>query len=356
MMVEHRPTLESLAAELGVSRQTISNAINRPDVVAPETLARVRARIEASGYAPSRAARQLRTARSRTIGFRIMPVHDGINGHILSLFLHELVEQAARDGYHLAVFAADDDDAEIAVYERMLASREIDGVVLTSTHSDDKRVEWLLAADLPFVAFGRPWSEDDDAAQHDWVDVDGAAGTHAVTTELAARGHTRIGYISWPYEAGVSADRYAGWRHAMAETGILPEPAVDELVRYCPDISAEGMHAAIDLIDSGATALVCASDTLAIGALGALGALGSGQPGPIGTDAVVGFDDTPVARALGLSSVTQPIVAAARKAMATLLARLAGESAPSHVLLPPTPVFRDREPSTLIAEQSLHRR
>lgn len=347
MSAHTRPTLESLATELGVSRQTISNAINRPEVVAPATLERVQARIAATGYVPSRAARQLRTERSHTLGFRVMPSFDGINGHILSAFLHELVEEAGRQGYHLAAFSATDDADETVMYQRMFAARGIDGVVLTGTHEQDKRIDWLVEQGYPFVSFGRPWTGSDATAPHDWVDVDGAHGTYEATLALHAQGHRHIGYLTFPPLPGVPEDRYSGWQHAAAAL-----PGMDPLlVVEAADTSAAGMRGALELLDRGADAIVCASDTLALGALSAL------QTRRAATDAagaVVGFDDTPAARAIGLSSVRQPIVDAARTSLHLLLSRLAGRTDAEHVLLPPEVVLRDRDPMTLLAEQSLH--
>lgn len=114
MDARQRPTLESLAAELGVSHQTVSNVLNRPSVVAEPTRERVTAAIDAAGYVPSRAGRDLRTQRSRAIGIRLMPTFDGINGHIGDMFLHELAEHAHRSEYRLALFAAASEDEEIA--------------------------------------------------------------------------------------------------------------------------------------------------------------------------------------------------------------------------------------------------
>lgn len=342
-----RPTLESLAAELGVSRQTVSNVINRPERVAPATLERVRAAVEAAGYVPTLAARQLRTARSHALAFRLMPTFDGINGHILDAFLHELADHARRAGYSLALFSAEDEDDEMETYERMVAARSIDGVVLTSTHLDDPRPDHLLALGIPFVAFGRPWSVTADPfdAPFDWVDVDGAAGTEAVTRRLVEEGHRRIGYISWPLEPGVGCDRWDGWRRAVDESGL----ATEELAVYCPDGADQGRQAAHTLLARGATALVCASDTLALGAARAVSDLGGGR-------VVVGFDNTPVARELSLNSVVQPVAEAARTALGLLLRRIDGDQESRHVLLPPTPVFRDRTLSGLMAEPEHHQR
>jgi DNA-binding LacI/PurR family transcriptional regulator len=337
-----RPTLESLATELGVSRQTVWNVLNRPSVVAEPTRERVAAAISAAGYVPSRAGRHLRTQRSHAVGIRLMPTFDGINGHIGDTFLHELAEHAHRSDYRLALFAAANEDEEIATYARMRAANEIDGVVLTSTTIDDGRVDWLVSHDVPFVSFGRPWSRTADPADapHDWVDVDGAAGTDAVTRRLQEHGHVRIGYLSWPAQPDVGGDRLAGWQRAMRAR--FGDPDLDALSAECSDDVTDARRAADDLLDRGATALVCASDTLALGAHAAVDARGSATPHV----PIVGFDDTPVARALGLSSVAQPIVRAARTSVALLVRRLAEQRPPEHVLLRPSPVYRDSEIAT----------
>lgn len=335
-----RPTLESLAAELGVSRQTVSNVLNRPSVVAEPTRERVAAAIRAAGYVPSRAGRHLRTQRSHTIGIRLMPTFDGINGHIGDMFLHELAEHAHRSDYRLALFAAGSDDEEIATYARMRAANEIDAVVLTSTVIEDARIAWLVEHGVPFVSFGRPWSRktDPDAATHDWVDVDGASGTEAVTRHLRALGHVRIGYLSWPAQPDVSGDRLAGWQRAMRE--VVAEPT--SLSAECSDDVTDARRAAGELLERDVTAIVCASDTLALGAHAAVDARGTDAPHV----PIVGFDDTPVARALGLSSVAQPVVRAARTSVSLLVNRLAETGPPQHVLLRPSPVYRDSEIAT----------
>jgi len=358
-MPVQRPTLESLAAELGVSRQTVWNVRNRPSVVAAPTRERVGAAIEAAGYVPSSAGRHLRTQRSHAIGIRLMPNFDGINGNILDNFLHELAEHARRSDYRLALFAAASDADEIATYARMRAANEIDGVVLTSTIIDDPRIAWLTANGVPFVSFGRPWSRtvDPAAAPHDWVDVDGAAGTEEVTRRLLEIGHRRIGYLSWPAQPDVSGDRLAGWQSAMREAfgGDLD---LAELSAECSNDVADARSAAAELLDRGATAFVCASDTLALGARAVVDARGPGAPHV----PVIGFDDTPVARALGLSSVAQPIVRAARTTVSLLVSQLTEPRPPEHVLLRPSPVFRDSEiaapalsePTGTIHEENTH--
>lgn len=323
-------TITDVAKAAGVSRQTVSNALNSPEVVREETLKHVLEVIERLGYRANQAARQMRTGRSRLIAIGIEPDGDGISGSWADRFLHSLSETAAQEGYRILLYTAADDDSEIATYEDLLGAYKPDAFVLTATHHDDLRASWLLERGLPFVAFGRPWSDLPDA-RHPWVDVDGAAGTEAATRHLLAAGHRRIGFIGWPPGSGVGDDRREGWARALSGQDL------SGLQRAVEDGIAAGESAALDLLaaDPGVTALVCASDSLALGALQAR------EPGrPV---AVIGFDDTPAARAVGLTSVHQPLGEAAAACVELLARALESPDAgpPSaHVLLAPTLTIR----------------
>ena len=347
--MERRPTLETVAELAAVSRQTVSNVLNAPHLVRPETIARVRAVIDELGYRPHGAARQLRTRRSHVIGLRLEHTVDGINGAVLDRFLHSLTELAQVRGYRTMLFTAPDDADEIVQYAELLDVLEVDAFVLTSTHAGDERTRRLADHDVPFVTFGRPWDPDDAQPDHPWVDVDGAAGTRSAVEHLQELGHTDIAFIGWPAGSGVGDDRRAGWRRAMVAAGH-PQHALDALDVSVPDGVAQGAEATARLLAMASpTAFVCASDSLALGALAATRPSGMAAPvSPQAAPAVVGFDDTPVARAVGLSSVAQPLTEAADRALALLLNQVDGPRAvplpggpDHHVLLAPSLVVRD---------------
>jgi DNA-binding LacI/PurR family transcriptional regulator len=299
-------TIATVARHANVSRQTVSNVLNAPDMVRDETRARVIAAIEKLGYRTNLAARQMRTGRSRLIGVRIDPVRNGIEAAVLDRFLHGLTETAAPAGYRIVLYTAADDDAEIATYDELLATYALDGFVLTQTHYHDARTAWLLAHDVPFTTFGRPWGAQQ---RHSWVDVDGAAGTAAATEHLITAGHRRIAFLGWPPGSGVGDDRRSGWATAMAAHGL----DFDGLARHALDGIAEGERLARDLLaePDPPSAFVCASDPLAIGAWRA----GELRAGGL---AAIGFDDTPMAQAAGLSSVRQPLAEVATECIRTL--------------------------------------
>lgn len=313
-----KPTLQSLASSLGVSRQTISNVLNNPQIVQASTRDRVLAEIRSSGYRPSAAARSLRSRRSQVIGLRVRPAVDGINGSVMDAFLHALVECAQRRDHRLLLITASGDEQETSEQAALHTTGAIDGCVLTDTHLDDPRPAALTAAGVPFVAFGRPWQN--KPAAHSWIDIDGAAGTRLATEHLLELGHRRIAFLGWPEGSGVGDDRRAGWRQVMTDSGVTAEDLVGgALDQRTADGVVEGTQAMERARGVGATAAVCASDSLAVGASTLLRRATSAETA---RTAVVGFDDTPVAAALGLSSVRQPVAAAASRVVDLLIDRL----------------------------------
>ena len=294
------PTLADVAERAGVSRQTVSNALNNPDLLRPGTLDRVRAAVEEMGYSPNRAARNLRTRTSSLIGLRFSAAQEGTANAMMDRFVHSLVEASEQAGYHVLLFPADDEDT-VRGYDNLLRSTAVDAFVVTDTYLGNPQAAWLTEQRAPFVAFGRPWGDDD--ASHSWVDVDGAAGTRLATEHLLERGHTRIAWIGWRRDHPIGEDRRAGWSRTMRERD-LPTTGLASRVE---DTVQSGAEAAAVLLDESApTAFVCASDTLAMGVLHTLWIR---QLAP-GTDiAVVGFDDSQVAQVypVGLTSVRQPL-------------------------------------------------
>ncbi|WEK61171.1 MAG: LacI family DNA-binding transcriptional regulator [Candidatus Microbacterium colombiense] len=288
------PTVEDVAARAGVSRQTVSNVLNTPDIVRPATRERVIAAIDELGYRRHAAARRLRLRRSSAIGIRLDPYLGGISGVVLDRFVHAITERASERGMRMLVYAARSPEEEIARLSELWEGSEIDAAIITGTMRDDPRVRSLDADGLPFISFGRPWGEDDIAdPRHLWVDVDGASGTRAATAHALTRG-SNVAFLGWPAGSGTGDDRERGWREAMAAAGAHGE-------RFTAEEGVPRGRAAMEAALAGGTppdALVCASDSLAVGALLAIAAAGLSLP-------VIGFDNTPTAEALGFSSVEQ---------------------------------------------------
>jgi DNA-binding LacI/PurR family transcriptional regulator len=297
-----RPTLETVAREAAVSRQTVSNVLHAPHRVSDETRRRVEAVIARTGYRPVRAAQTLRTRRSFLIAVGLQTLAEDA-GEVEHGFLHALTDRAQLRGYRTLLYTAENDDAEIGTYESLLSEYDLDGFVLTGTHTGDKRTAWLDQREIPFVTFGRPWGA---ASSHPWVDVDGASGVRAATGHLIGLGHRSIAFLGWPEGSGVGEDRRAGWEAACREAALR----TDGLALRMINSFAAGRSACAELLlaPSPPTGFVCVSDVIALGAWSELTARGLA---PGSAAAVIGFDDSAAAALTGLSSVSQPLAGVA---------------------------------------------
>jgi DNA-binding LacI/PurR family transcriptional regulator len=297
MAAEKIATIEDVAREAGVSRQTVSNVINAPSKVREPTRQKVHVAIEALGYSPNAGARRLRTQRTSTIGVRLDAFSGGISGVVLDRFVHALTEHASTRGLRVLLYAARTVDEELRHINDFANGGEVDAIILTGTAPGDPRAARLRERGIPFAAFGRPWGAHElENADHPWVDIDGADGTRAATEHLRDCAGERIAFLGWPADSGTGDDRERGWRETIGpRAGDRSAPRL-----VSPGGVAEAQVAVRELLqDNPVDGLVCASDALAIGAH--LAAVQAGRPDL----EIVGFDNTAAAEALGLSSVEQ---------------------------------------------------
>ncbi len=341
------PTLSTVAEVAGVSRQTVSNALNSPHLLRPETLERVRSAIDSLGYSPNRAARSLRTRSSHLIGLRVDRVAEGTANATMDRFLHSLVESTRDVGYHVLLFSGADTGTDtgtdtgpdrapdgqhraIAGYDDLLRSTAVDAFVITDTYRGNPQAGWLERRGAPFVAFGRPWGE--PAARHPWVDVDGRTGVMLAVDHLVARGHQRIAWVGWQKTSFIGEDRRTGWVDAMHGHG-LPTSRLSARGDDTLDFGRRAAHALCE--KEAPTAFVCVSDTVAMGVMHAL----ADRSLVVGRDvAVVGFDDSIAAQCVpsGLTSVRQPLEQVAVEIVG-LLGKLLGHKPidePGRLLVP----------------------
>ncbi len=327
------PTLATVAAEAGVSRQTVSNALNSPELLRPDTLVRVQEAIARLGYSPNRAARSLRTRSSHLVGLRVVPAVEDSANALMDRFVHSLVESTGVAGYHVLLFTGEEDDGGTDPYDALLRSAAVDAFVLTDTFRENPQAARLTRRGVPFVAFGRPWG--DARARHPWVDVDGRAGVTLAVEHLVSRGHTRVAWVGWQKGSLIGEDRRSGWVDRMHECGLstsrLSARGEDTL-----DFGARAARALLDVSpEDRPTAFLCASDTLAMGVVRAMDGLGL-RPGR--DLAVVGFDDSIAAQVCtpALTSVRQPLEEVAVEVVRCLGELLAHRpvASPGRVLVP----------------------
>ena len=336
-----RATLVDVALAARVSRQTVSNVMNNPGRVSPETTARVRSEIDRLSFRPNLAARSLRQRKANALGIELNATGRHRLGNIQDSFLVELTMAAREQDAHIITFAVEDYLEPIAEYERLLATQMVSGFVLTNTRREDPRPAWLHAHEVPFVSFGRVWDEPTFTA---WADVDGGAGVAQGVHHLTAQGYGPIGYLGWPHGSPVGDDRRSGWVAATTELDILHPDLQEVPLPDLPSASA-AVRSLIARVGVGG-AIVCASDSLAFIAYQMLRDQGLRPGVDIG---LVGFDDTDFAQELDLTSLRQPLAEIAQTLLLCLARAESGAGAPSNgVLFDPTVIPRastNRSPS-----------
>ncbi len=275
------PSLRTLAAELGLSITTVSRALDGYGDVATKTRERVKMAAAEIGYRPNSAARRLRKGSSETIAL-VMPTEPGrFYEPVFAELLAVLGERFAARHYDLMLLAAPPGAEEQAAYRRIIKDRRADAYIIVRTRRQDERVALLQEADVPFVCHGRTETH----AAYSFVDGDGEAGFREITNRLIGRGHTRIAHLAAPDYFTFAELRARGWHLSMRTANLA-----DDLKRTCLATEEAGEIAAAELLASPdrPTALICATDRIAIGAVRAVQASGL----VVGSDiAVTGHDN-----------------------------------------------------------------
>jgi DNA-binding LacI/PurR family transcriptional regulator len=333
-----RVTIKDVAERAGVSYQTVSKVLNKQAQVSAETEARIRQAVRVLGYHPDYRARNLRTQRSRMLGYSWAPFPPDQGNPIHEKFLQSMMDAAERAGYQVLPFPYRQPSEHIAAYHELIKTGRVDGFVLSSVEFDDPRLAFLLEQQFPFVAFGRSNPNWD----FPYVDVDNTAGIQMVMQHLLGLGHRRIAALTWPESSRVGRDRLDGYVGALRDAGI---PVRDEFIARVEGHVASGYGETVRWLGRAPgerpTAVVAFSDPMAIGAMRAVQERGL----RVGADmAVTGFDDAPLVQYLtpALTSVRQPIWEVGQQIIATLTALLDGAPPPeTHVLLEPRLIVRE---------------
>lgn len=330
-------TIHDVAKEAHVSIATVSYVLNGSRRVSDDTQARVAQAITRLGYRPNVTARNLQASKTHLLGYSWRPISESQFTPVLDYFWQAMAQAAARHDYRVLAFPTATPAEELAVYEEMMLTGQVDGFVLSNTNLEDPRVRALLAAGFPFVAFGRSNPEWD----FPWVDVDGSAGVRMATEHLIAQGHRRIACLAWPAASLTGRYRLEGYCEAMTAAGLRVQPAwVTRIENTHDDAYASSQQMLALPPAQRPSAIVALTDLMAMGVVNAATDAGI----TVGRDlAVVGFDDAPVARFLRppLTSLRQPVVEVGERLVTMLIDLVNGRSVSEpHLLLQPELIVR----------------
>jgi LacI family transcriptional regulator len=326
-------TIRHVAADAGVSLQTVSRVINKAPNVRPEVQERVQSSIDKLGYVPSIAAQRLSGSRSylilalndrdRTIAdWRERQGADWIDQMLLGGML-----KVAEFGYRLMFELVDTHDDHVERELRAtLAALQPDGVILTPPHSENSQITGLLETlGIAFARIGSVKSGEGIA-----LSMDEEEAAVMATRHLAELGHRRIGFISGSREYSLSERRARGWRSEMKCRGL----SVAGLLAKGDFSFESGVSATRALLDlkQPPTAIIASNDRMALGALSVAHDRGLDIPSEL---SLLSFDNTPVVRFTQppLTAVDQPVAELAAIAVEMIIRSLRRDDIPPQPLI-----------------------
>ena len=321
MPAKNGVTLNTLARELGLAKSTVSRALNGYPDIAEQTRELVRSTADRCGYRPSSMARNLKRGRVDTVGVVLTGEGPDIASPFFVQFLRGVTRALDREGLDLLVATAPGPGRWRETYDRLIASRKVDGFIVTRTETRDPRIHYLRQRGVPFVSHGRT----ENPSQYAWFDMDNRRAFAEATERLAALGHRRIGFIAAKGAFNFARERLAGYRTTRDALGLDDDRA---LIRRAGLQPADGWAAAEALmaLERPPTALICIRDAVAIGAARALGAQGL----KVGRDvSVIGYDDVPHAEFMDppLTTFSQESETAGTRVAEMLLGLMRGRRA-----------------------------
>ncbi len=286
-------SLKTLARSLNLSITTVSRALDDKSDVSPTTKLKVRDAARRFNYQPNAAARSLRKRKADAVAVVLPAGASQIGLGALLSMLFEASHALAADGLDLMMFTPPAGEAELNTLQRIVDGRRADALILVRTERRDARVDFLAERGIPFVTHGRT----ECATPHAFIDGDGYSGFCDATKILAGLGHRRIAHIGAPSTFTFAEHRLQGWLAGMREAGLPTENL--SAISTPNETGAFAAAQAMFQRESWPTALLCASDAMAIGAMTAVKQAGL-EPGRdvsiIGHDGLLSgqFTDPPL--------------------------------------------------------------
>ncbi len=330
-------TIKDLARESGVSASTVSYVLNNgPRPVSPQIKEKVLATAARLNYHPNAVARGLSRKRMNTLGVVYTYWDAEITDYYFISILHGILGACMRHGQATTLFtshvwSAVEDDLSL------FADGRCDGLIIVAPPTSCTVMDTLAARKVPCIVV----SDTLPSRNVSSVDIDNSLAAYQITQYLLTLGHRRIAMLCGEDNQRSTLLRAEGFCRAFSDAWQSEDKYQIIPGRYCFQSGYESAVKVLDLPENRRpTALCCANDAIAVGALKALMDRGVNVPEEI---SVTGFDDTPLSATapVPLTSVRQPFGKIGMRAAEILLSRIEGDETHYRELLPVEIVERD---------------
>lgn len=305
-------TIKDVAQLSGVAPSTVSKVMNGSGEISPDTIAKVEKAVKKLNYRPNSIARSLRKNHTRTLGI-INNSHSNKNTFVLQLMVG--VEEAAQaQGFSVFLCNAASSPAREKDYLEVLLDKQVDGIIFLDNVVKERALpSWNLHG-VPIVFLNQYVAE----SEHLSILPDDYQGGLIATEHLISLGHKRIAYINGRLKHEASQLRLQGYKDALKKAKLSFD---SQLVQGKDTWDEEGGYSSthtLMTLSKPPSAIFCANDTLAVGALDALRELQISVPNDV---ALVGFDNSLASaqKRPPLTSVEMPFLEMGKRAAEVLL-------------------------------------
>ena len=261
-------SIVTLARDLGLSISTVSRALNGYDDVSPATKQRILQRANEIGYRPNPGARRLKSGKSSLVGVILPSTGDSHQfvDSVISALLGGVEVELEQGGHSLiaTMQTRQDPVRETAHYRNFINGGWVDALMIVRTRVSDGRIALARKAGIPFVTYGRTQTDEPYA----WVDTDNEQAFYLLTERQVELGHRRIALLNGPIEYNFARLREQGYTRALARHDIATDPSL-MLNGDVSEVSGHTLCRSLLASPHPPTALVCATDAMAIGAIAA---------------------------------------------------------------------------------------
>ena len=282
-------TILDVAQKLGLSIATVSRALDGYPDIALETRRRVGQLAKEMGYAPNRAARQLRRKKADAIGYILPSDTPRFADPFFADFLVGLSDETAHHPFDLLIsIASPGDETEQQIYTNWVQTRKVDGFVLNRLRRNDWRTRFLSEQGVPFSALEHA----DEALDYPRIVIDNTAGMVELVLHLASAGYHRLAFIGGPEDLIIHLERLAGFRQGLEIAGL----PFDLSLCLSGNLTSDAGYQAVKRmrgLPASPDAIVCVNDETAFGVLHALHEMGLKAGQDVG---VTGFDGVQASR------------------------------------------------------------
>lgn len=280
-------TIKDVAKIAGVSPSTVSRVISDNPKISEETKLKVSTIIRELNYHPNVIARSLANSSTKMLGL-ILPNNEEnlFKNPFFIQIMTGISVYAQKKGYYIMYTFSNDEKEELNFIKNYTNSKMADGIILLTSRSNDKCINYLNKSNYPFVVVGRP----ENAENTLWVDNDNIKAMYNVVTNLIQKGHTSIGFIGGPKDFNMSRDRLSGYINAHEDNGLaVNENFIEQENDFSEKCGFSAMRKICKFKEQIPTAVVTTDDLLAFGAIKYNSEKNNKKT------AIVGFNNTPLA-------------------------------------------------------------